>query len=65
MKLWQMEITPENTSTITLLWCEKGPKTEEVLNLDDFHFLAPFMSIESANELWPDTNTWYHYNQNV
>ena len=49
--LWMYYIY-QNEEKQTALWCEKGTTPE--LDVNDFVFLAPFMSPEHVMEIWGD-----------
>uniref|UniRef100_A0A7S4HIC6 Uncharacterized protein n=1 Tax=Vannella robusta TaxID=1487602 RepID=A0A7S4HIC6_9EUKA len=62
-KLWKFCITLRDSYMFYCLWCEKGPTNAEVerrfgthqeVSLQDFRFLASFMSPNVVSELWPD-----------
>ena len=50
-KLWMCHIYPSNTSSMTALWCVRGQAGFN-LDINDYKFLAPFMSPVHAREIW-------------
>jgi len=58
-KLWKFCIKMKNGAVFYCLWCEKGPveSTSDIqeVTLQDFSFLAPFMSPNTAADLWPSS----------
>ena len=71
LKLWKYTIHPKNNAekSFYAIWCERGldktvietsPPTNECLSVKDFEFLAPFMDIDVAEQLWPENYLFAH-----
>ena len=52
-KLWRFDVFRVDNPKILIhiLWCEKG---EEMLRIEDYEFLAPFLDPALAKILWPN-----------
>ena len=55
-KLWVFNLHHPTAGEFTAIWCECGKvsdKTQAMPTLEDYEFLAEFMSPEDAIQLWP------------